>query len=254
MTLKDEARQVSVQDRMDVILRRVRNFTAPVAGLLLIAALTAIIAYAPEERTQGIVQKIFYVHVSSAWSSYLAFFITFVASILYLWKRDRSWDLLALSAAEVGVIFCTAVLLSGPFWGKPIWGTWWTWDSRLTTTLILWLIFVGYLLLRPFVGEGERGARFAAVVGIVGFLDIPLIHLSVKWWRTLHPQPVVLRAEGPQLPAEMLHTLLLTLVAFTFLAITFIVIRAEIERLRDLAMALRRRASALDKERPASTS
>jgi heme exporter protein C len=247
MTVKHDTQEVSVQDRMDIILRRVRNLTAPLAGLLLIAALTAIVAYAPEEATQGIVQKIFYVHVSSAWSSYLAFFMTFLASVLYLWKRDRSWDLLALSAAEVGVIFCTAVLLSGPFWGKPIWGTWWTWDSRLTTTLILWLIFVGYLLLRPFVGEGERGARFAAVVGIVGFLDIPFIHLSVKWWRTLHPQPVIVRAEGPALPAEMLHTLLLTLLAFTLLTITFIAIRAEIERLRDLAIALRRRASTLDR-------
>ena len=232
----------SVQDRMDAILRKVRYVTTPLAGFGLIAAAYFIVGYAPEEAVQGIVQKIFYGHVASAWASYLCFFITFVSSGLYLWKRDRAWDLLALSAAEVGVVFCTAVLLSGPFWGKPIWGTWWTWDARLTTTLVLWLIYVGYLLLRPFAGEGERGARFAAVVGIIGFLDIPLIYLSVRWWRTLHPQPIVTNARGPQLPPEMLTTLLVTLVAFTLLAVSFIAIRAEIERLRDLAAVLRRRA------------
>jgi heme exporter protein C len=232
----------SVQDRMDVILRRLRNVTAPLTALGLIAAVYAIVAYAPEEAQQGIVQKIFYVHVASAWAAYLAFFITFVASALHLWKRDRAWDILALSAAEVGVVFCTAVLVSGPFWGKPIWGTWWTWDARLTSTLILWLIYVGYLLLRPFAGETERGARFAAIVGIVGFLDIPLIHLSVRWWRTLHPRPIVLNERGPQLPPEMLLTLLVTLIAFTLLAVSFVAIRAEIERMRDLAAVLRTRA------------
>lgn len=226
---------------MDVILRRIRNVTLPLAGMGLLGAMMAIALYAPVERTQGVVQKIFYMHVSSAWSSYLAFFICFVSSILYLWKRDRAWDLLALAGAEVGVIFCTAVLLSGPFWGKPIWGAWWTWDARLTSTLILWLIFLGYLLLRPFAGEGERGARFAAVLAIVGFCDIPLVHLSVRWWRTLHPDPVVLNPEGPQLPPEMLLTLFLTLAAFTLLTVSFIAVRAEIERLRDLATLMRRK-------------
>ena len=233
-----------VQDRMDSILRKVRNGTTPLAGFGLIASAYFIVAYAPEEAQQGIVQKIFYGHVASAWASYLSFFITFASSALYLWKRDRAWDLLALASAEVGVIFCTAVLLSGPFWGKPIWGTWWTWDARLTTTLVLWLIYVGYLLLRPFSGEGERGARFAAVVGIIGFLDIPLIHLSVRWWRTLHPKPIVMNAQGPQLPPEMLITLFVTLATFTMLALSFIAIRAEIERLRDLAAILRRRVPA----------
>jgi len=226
---------------MDVILRRIRNVTLPLAGMGLLGAMMAIAVYAPVERTQGIVQKIFYMHVSSAWSSYLAFFVCFASSILYLWKRDRAWDLLALAGAEVGVVFCTAVLLSGPFWGKPIWGAWWTWDARLTSTLVLWLIFLGYLLLRPFAGEGERGARFAAVLAIVGFCDIPLVHLSVRWWRTLHPDPVVMNAAGPQLPTEMLQTLFLTLAAFTLLTVSFIAVRAEIERLRDLATLMRRR-------------
>ncbi|MFQ5458298.1 MAG: cytochrome c biogenesis protein CcsA [Myxococcota bacterium] len=239
----DMAAGSALQDRMDVILRRVRNVTLPLAGLGLLAAMMAIAIYAPVEKTQGIVQKIFYMHVSSAWSSYLSFFICFASSILYLWKRDRAWDLLALAGAEVGVIFCTAVLVSGPFWGKPIWGAWWTWDARLTTTLVLWLIFLGYLLLRPFAGEGERGARFAAVLAIVGFLDIPLVHLSVRWWRTLHPDPVVMNREGPQLPPEMLQTLFLTLGAFTLLAVSFIAIRAEIERMRDLATLMRRRVT-----------
>jgi len=231
---------------MDLLLRRVRNVTMPLAGIALMGAMLMIFAYAPVEKDQGIVQKIFYVHVSSAWSSYVAFFVCFVSSILYLLKRDRAWDLLALAGAEVGVIFCTAVLVSGPFWGKPIWGTWWTWDARLTSTLVLWLIFLGYLLLRPFAGEGERGARFSAVLAIVGFLDIPLVHLSVRWWRTLHPEPVVMNAQGPQLPAEMLQTLLVTLLAFTLLTASFIAVRAELERLRDLATAMRRRVRELD--------
>lgn len=230
-----------LQDRMDVLLRRVRNVTLPLSAVALMGAMLMIFGYAPVEKTQGMVQKIFYVHVSSAWSSYLAFFVCFVSSILYLLRRDRAWDLLALAGAEVGVIFCTAVLISGPFWGKPIWGTWWTWDARLTSTLVLWLIFLGYLLLRPFAGEGERGARFSAVVAIVGFLDIPLVHLSVRWWRTLHPAPVVMNAKGPQLPPEMLTTLLVTLVAFTLLTLSFIAVRAELERLRDLATAMRAR-------------
>jgi len=236
----------TLQDRMDLLLRRVRNVTMPLAGIALMGAMLMIFAYAPVEKDQGIVQKIFYVHVSSAWSSYVAFFVCFVSSILYLLKRDRAWDLLALAGAEVGVIFCTAVLVSGPFWGKPIWGTWWTWDARLTSTLVLWLIFLGYLLLRPFAGEGERGARFSAVLAIVGFLDIPLVHLSVRWWRTLHPEPVVMNAQGPQLPAEMLQTLLVTLLAFTLLTASFIAVRAELERLRDLATAMRRRVRELD--------
>ena len=231
-----------VQDRMDVILRWLRKIVAPLAGLGLLVASVAILR-APEEEVQGIVQKIFYAHVASAVSSYLSFFITCAASVLYLWKRDRAWDFLALASAEVGVVFCSAVLVSGPFWGKPIWGTWWTWDARLTSTLILWLVYVGYLLLRPFAGEGERGARFAAVVGIVGFVNIPLIHFSVKWLRTLHPKPIVLNAQGPQLPPEMMTTLYITLGAFTLLAITFIAVRAEIERLRDLASAMRRHAT-----------
>jgi heme exporter protein C len=230
-----------LQDRMDVLLRRVRNVTLPLAAVALMGAMLMIFGYAPVERTQGMVQKIFYVHVSSAWSSYLAFFVCFASSILYLLKRDRAWDLLALAGAEVGVIFCTAVLISGPFWGKPIWGTWWTWDARLTSTLVLWLIFLGYLLLRPFAGEGERGARFSAVVAIVGFLDIPLVHLSVRWWRTLHPAPVVMNAKGPQLPHEMLTTLFVTLGAFTLLTLSFIAVRAELERLRDLATGMRAR-------------
>jgi heme exporter protein C len=156
-----------VQDRMDAILRKVRNVTTPLAGFGLIAAAYFIVGYAPEEAEQGIVQKIFYGHVASAWASYLSFFITFASSALYLWKRDRAWDLLALAAAEVGVVFCTAVLVSGPFWGKPTWGTWWTWDARLTTTMILWLS-TWATAPAPFAGEGSA-ARDSLRGGIIGF-------------------------------------------------------------------------------------
>src|SRR5207249_1571180 len=159
--------------------------------LSLSLSLAAIFLYAPTERVQGQVQRIFYLHLPLAWIAYLAFFIVFVSSVLYLWKRAARWDLLGQAAAEVGLIFTSLVLITGSLWARPVWGTWWSWDARLTTTLVLWFIYVGYLMLRSYVVEERRAARYAAVLGIVGFLDVPLIHQSVTWWRTLHPEPVV---------------------------------------------------------------
>jgi heme exporter protein C len=209
---------------------------------LMLLAIYLIVFYAPLERSQGIVQKIFYFHVPLAWVTFLAFFIVFLNSVMFLWKRDRTYDIMAHASAEVGVISCTLVLITGPLWGKPIWGAWWTWDSRLTTTLILWLIFVAYLMLRQYGGEASQLSRFSAVLGIVGFLDVPLIHISVEWWRTLHPPPVVITKEGfgSGLPASMLTTLMVSLAAMTLFFLYVISRRIRLSELRDEAEGLRK--------------
>jgi heme exporter protein C len=182
--------------------------------VVMVAALWGIFVYVPTEKAQGIVQRIFYFHVSAAATMFLAFGVVFVASIVYLWKNLPWWDHLAASAAELGVMFCTLVLITGPIWGRPIWGAWWTWDPTLTLTLVLWLIYVAYLMLRTHAYD-QRRARFAAILGIIGFIDVPLIRWSVEKWRTLHPKPVVLQEGGSTgLPPSMLLTFLVSLVAF----------------------------------------
>lgn len=160
----------------------------------------------------GVIQRIFYFHVPMAWVAFLAFFVVFISSIMYLWKRDRKWDIIASSSAELGIVFTTLVLITGSVWAKPIWGVWWTWDARLTTTLVLWLIYVAYLLVRSYIDEEERAARFAAVVGIVGFIDVPIVALAIVLWGTQHPSPVIF--EGG-LESSMLATLLVSLSAIT---------------------------------------
>lgn len=170
--------------------------------------------FASVEKEQKLAQKIFYFHVPCAWVSFMGFFIVFVASILYLWKKDRIFDIWASAAAEVGVLFCSLVLLTGPIWAKPIWNTWWVWDAKLTTTLVLWLIYVAYLMLRSFGGDQAQNAKFRAVLGIVGFLDVPLIYYSVNIWRTLHPKQLVLRGG---LQEDMFQAFMVCLVTFTFM-------------------------------------
>jgi heme exporter protein C len=201
-------------------------------GLVSTLALALAVFYAPTDRVQGIVQRTFYFHVPMAWVAYLAFFVVLVASVMYLWKRDLRWDAVARASAEIGIVFTTLVLVTGSLWGKPIWNTWWTWDARLTSTLVLWFIYVAYLMLRAYTPDTERGARFGAVLGIVGFLDVPIIHFSVQWWRTLHPEPVVVRS-NPQAPPEMIATLLVALLAMTLVYATLLMFRTELERTRD---------------------
>jgi heme exporter protein C len=218
--------------------------TALVAGTLLVAAVAVlmIIFYAPTDRVQGVVQRILYFHLPIIWASYLAFFVVLIASIAYLWKRDLRWDAVARASAEIGVVFATLMLITGSLWAKPIWNAWWTWDARLTSSLVLWFIYVGYLMLRAYTPDVERGARLGAVVGIVGFADIPIIHFSVQWWRTIHPEPIVARS-NPQLPPEMMATLLVSLVAVTLLYVTLMVFRTQLEWLRDENRALEERRS-----------
>ncbi len=187
--------------------------------------------WVPTEASMGIVQRIFYIHLPGAWIAFLAFGIVAICSAVYLWLGDDKVDHAARAAAEGGLIFTTIVLTSGPLWGKIAWGTWWTWEPRLTLTLLLWFIYVGYFMVRNSTDNAERGKRFAAVVGIVGALNIPLIHMSVQWFRSLHPQPVVARPDGPNLHPDMLTTLLTALLAWTLVFFSLFLFRYAAARL-----------------------
>lgn len=192
-------------------------------GAVAIAAVVAVliraIYFTPIERLQGAAQKILYIHAPSAWVAFLAFGLVAIASALYLWLRDPRLDYFAESSAEIGLVFTTVVLLTGPLWAKPIWGAYWTWDARLTLTLFLWFIFVGYVILRGALDDRDMRARYSAVIGILGACLIPFIHLSVYLFRTLHPMPVLLKPSAPSMPADMTITLVSSFLAFTLLYI-----------------------------------
>lgn len=198
------------------------------SAVALVAALYGIFVMSPAERVQGEVFRIFYVHLSLAWLAYLAFFLVFVASIAYLWRRRPGADHLARAAAELGVVCTTLVLVTGVLWGRPVWGVWWTWDARLTTTLVLWFIYVGYLMARSAIADPDRAARVAAVIGVVGFADVPVVQLSVTWWRTLHPQPTLTRPGA--LPPEMWSVLLIAALAFSLVFVRLLVLRVRLVR------------------------
>jgi heme exporter protein C len=205
---------------------------------LMMAALYLVFVYVPTEKHTGIVQRIFYFHVPVAWVCFLAFFITFIFSILYLWKREIKWDNIGCASAEIGVIFTTLVLITGPIWAKPVWGIWWTWDARLTTSLVLWLVYVAYLLVRGLADEPARGARFSAVIGIVGFIDVPIVFVTVNLWRTQHPTTIIF--EGGLIP-PMLVTLLVCIAAFTVLYVLLTIqgaslksMEADVRRLKSM--------------------
>ncbi len=211
--------------------RMLANGVGVLALLTVLGGLYLAFFYAPPDALQGDVQRIMYIHVPTAWVAFFAFFVVFVASLVYLWKRLPEADRLAHASAEIGVLFTGLTLIDGSIWGKPAWGAWWTWDARLTTTAILFVIYVGYLMLRSFVEEPERRARLAALVGIVGFLDVPIIYLSVLWFRTLH-QPPSIQTGGAKMADAMLFTLLFNFGAYTLVYLFFLVKRVRIESLR----------------------
>lgn len=197
-----------------------------VLGLLGMAVVYLLaLQYTPVEARQGLAQKIFYVHAPAAWGALIAFVLVGVASLLYLWLHDPRLDLFAEASAEVGLAFSAVMLTTGPIWGKPIWGTWWTWDARLTLTLFLFLLFLGYLTLRAAVREPVERARFSAVLGIMALVLVPFIHLSVYLFRTLHPQPILLKPSRPSLPPEMLRTLLTSMGVYTVLYLGYVTLR-----------------------------
>lgn len=210
-----------------------------IAAWVAVALALALIFFVAREASAdmgGQLQRIFYVHVPSAWLAYLGFAIVFISSIAYLRTGARRWDLLAHGGAEVGVVFCTLVLITGPIWARPVWGTWWQWDARLTSALVLWLTYVGYLLLRNLATEPERVGRLAAVVGIVGFVNVPIVHFSVYWWRTLHPSgPTIANpTEASGLGGPELAAFFASLIAFTLLFCWLLALRVRLGRLDDL--------------------
>ena len=195
-------------------------------GLMLLAGVYVLaLRFTPMEVSQGLAQKIFYLHVPAAWTSLLVFSVVGITSAVYLWLRDERLDLFAASSAEVGVVFSIIMLTTGPLWAKPIWGTWWQWDARLTLTLFLFFLFVGYLSLRAAVPDPGERARYSAVVAILGFLLVPFVHLSVYLFRTIHPMPVVLKPSAPSLPDSMLRTLLIAFAVDLVLYIGFVTAR-----------------------------
>src|ERR671919_2260009 len=214
-----------------MIGRTLANGLSILALLAVLVGLYLAFFYAPSDALQGDVQRIMYIHVPTAWVAFLAFFVVFTSSLVYLWKRLPEADRLAHGSAEIGVLFTALTLIDGSIWGKPTWGTWWTWDARLTTTAILLVIYVGYLMLRSFIEEPERRARLAALVGIVGFIDVPIIYLSVLWFRTLHQPPSIQRG-GASMPDAMLFTLLFSFGAYTLVYLFFLVKRVRIESLQ----------------------
>jgi heme exporter protein C len=212
--------------------------------LLLVAAAYGAFFIAPTDVKQGLIYRILFLHVSSAWAGLTAFFICFVGNLMYVWRRAPQWDWLGTSAAEVGLAFTTVVLVTGPIWAHPVWGIWWTWDARLTSTFVLWLLYVSYLLLRTLVEEPDRRALFTALFGIFAFLDVPLVFGSIRWWRTQHPQPVVMGGPGSGLDPKMWKVLFFSWMAMLGLMTLLLLARYKLEAMRGDLEFVRREAEA----------
>ena len=228
-------------------MKRVFPLFAVLTAVLLSYALYEALVAAPTEQTMGDVQRIFYYHVPSAWTAFILFFVNFFASILYLIRRTAKADIVALVTAEVGVVFCSVVLVTGPIWARPVWGIWWTWDLRLTLTLVLWLIYVSYLVLRKFSSSGQT-PLLAAVLAIFGALDVPLVYFSIWFFRTQHPQPVI--GGGGSIDPRMLRVLLINWAAFSCFAALVCwsryrleVVQREVEETQALEALLEPRSS-----------
>lgn len=214
---------------------------ASILFALVTAGLYGAFLWAPTEKEMGDVQRIFYFHAPAGIAAFLAFAVTGIASGLYLWKRNLQFDTVAHASAEAGLLFCTIVLVTGPMWAKPVWGTWWTWEARLTLTLVLWLIYAGYMLVRRYTDNRDRQARFAAVLGIIGALDIYIVYRSITWWRGLHP--VVLRPSGGGgLDPDMRKIFLLCIFIYIVLYVCLLGVRVSIGRAEDALAALREKA------------
>jgi len=220
-------------------------------GIWIVATVTVIAGFAVSiylvfistgiERNLGFSQKIFYFHVPCAWITYLAFGIAAISSILYLIRNNQVWDSIAYSSIELGTVFTTLVIVTGPLWARPTWGAYWVWDARLTTTLILWLIELSYLLLRAFVEEPEKAAKYGAVLALLGALDIPIIHYSVVLWRGMHPVVMQSDAGGGGLPSEFFVALMISLATFTLLFFLLLTVRVRLELVRSRLTNVRNR-------------
>ena len=221
------------QDRLGIAL-------IGASAVAMLAALGMVFLYAPREATMGDVQRIFYFHVACAWVGFFAFFVTFVAGIGYLARGERRWDILALSSVEIGLTFITMAVVTGSLWARPAWGTYWTWEPRLTISAVQLLIYVAYGMLRTAIESPERKARFAAVYGIVAFVTVPLSWFAIRWWRTIHPD-IMTGGGGMALTPRMVQTLLTSIAAFTLLYATLLRQRVRLERDSDTLARLRLR-------------
>jgi len=228
-------------------MKRLFPILGVLTAVLLSYALYLALVVAPTERTMGDVQRIFYYHVPSAWTAFLLFLINFLASVAYLIKRNPKIDAVAVVSAEVGVVFCTVVLVTGPLWARPVWGIWWTWDIRLTSTLVLWLIYVAYLMLRRFSTSSQTPV-LAAALAVFGALDVPLVYFSIWYFRTQHPQPVI--GGGGSIDPAMLHVLLINWLAFMCFAFLVCwsryrleIVRREVEEMQSLESLLEPRSA-----------
>ena len=215
-----------------------------VAIALVVGAAYSSLLVAPEERTMGALYRIFFLHVSCAWAGLTSFAICFVANLLYVWKRKEKYDGLGVACAEVGLAFTTVVLITGPIWAKPAWGIYWTWDARLTSTFILWLLYISYLLLRTLVEEADRRALLSALFGIFAFIDVPIVFGAIRWWRTQHPQPVILGAPGSGLHPAMRAVLFFCWIAMLGLMALLLHQRYQLEALRGEFDVVRRESEA----------
>jgi heme exporter protein C len=222
-----------------------RGFVGAAVLSLVAASAYASFFIAPTERTMGLIQRIFYFHAASAWAGMTAFSVCFVANLLYVWRRQPKWDSLGVSAAEVGLAFITIVLITGPIWAKPVWGIYWTWDARLTSTFVLWLLYISYLLLRTLIEEPDRRALLSALFGIFAFLDVPLVFGAIRWWRTQHPAPVIMGGPGSGLEPTMRAVFFFSVFALHTLMAFLIVERYGLEKLRMELDIVRREAEAL---------
>jgi len=208
------------------------------------AAAYASFYVAPEERTMGAIYRIFYFHAASAWAGMTAFLVCFLANLAYVMQRKQKWDWVGVSAAEVGLAFTTVVLITGPIWAHPVWGIWWTWDARLTSTFVLWLLYVSYLLLRNMLEEPDRRALLSALFGIFAFLDVPLVFGAIRWWRTQHPQPVIMGSPGSGLEPTMRKVFFFSVLAMHALMLLLLSERYRLEKMRGEFQELRSEAEA----------
>lgn len=221
-----------------------RVLIAAVVVFLMGAAAYASFFIAPDESTMHVLQRIFYFHAASAWAGEMAFFVCFCANLAYVWLRKEKWDWLGVSAAEVGLAFITVVLITGPIWAKPAWGIYWTWDPRLTSTFVLWLLYISYLLLRTMIEEPDRRALLSALFGIFAFIDVPIVFGAIRWWRGQHPSPVIMGGNGSGLDPTMKKVFFFSVFALHALMAFLIAERYRLEKMRAEFEAIRREAEA----------
>jgi len=214
-----------------------RSVPGWLAALLFGATVAVGLVIVPADAAQGDVQRIMYIHVPSAWLAYVAFFVTLIAGLLYLRRRDLRYDRVAAASAEIGLVFTGITIVTGSIWGKATWGKWWDWDPRLTTTAILFVIYAGYLLLRQSLVDRRRRARLAAILGTIAFLNVPVVHFSVLWWRGLHQPPTVIRPGDPTIDHILLIELLASVLSFTLVYLWLLRRRVDLEAVRDTAEA-----------------